>query len=62
MTEAVINIELSSKAPVALLANWGSLKPWPEVPDILTNFPARGILIGVKKECQLHDRLKSVSV
>jgi len=42
---------LSSGAPTALLREWDSLTPWPEVVSTLKDLKSRGFLLGVITNC-----------
>jgi 2-haloacid dehalogenase len=43
--------DLPPEAPAALLREWDSLQPWPEVPQILKDLQAKGYKLGVITNC-----------
>ena len=51
VAEAAADAELPSSAPGVLRANWGNLKPWPEVPGVLARLLAEGFRLGVVTNC-----------
>lgn len=51
VAEAAADAELPAGAAAALLANWDTLTPWPEVPRVLAHLRARGLHLGVVTNC-----------
>ena len=49
--QAARDVGLPDSAPEALLRNWHTLKPWPEVADVLRKLKARGYKLGIVTNC-----------
>ena len=53
VAQAAQEAGLPPEMPLRLLAIWGELQPWPEVPGILRGLRARGIKLGVATNCSI---------
>lgn len=54
VAEAAHDAGLPPSAPAALHAGWDGLQPWPEVPAVLRDLKARGLLLGVATNCSVE--------
>lgn len=52
--QAARDVGLPCTAPAALLRDWQSLKPWPEVLGVLHELRAKGYRLGVVTNCSKH--------
>lgn len=52
--QAARDVGLPESAPAAMIRDWETLQPWPEVADVLGRLRARGYKLGVVTNCSTN--------